>query len=237
MLFRLPKKSNEKLNTQSTVLQQFFEKFCHFVLKHYCSIEHNEIQLPDGPYIICANHCSHLDTPVLMLALNKPFDQFNMLAAKDHFARDNNKPSLSERLLNLILVDRSANIHETRRLINECKNAASKGKKLIVYPEGTRSTSGYMQPFKHGSVYIAHKMQLPIIPVAIKGTYEAMPKGKSFIKPKTIKVLFGEPILPSKKLKRLDKQDLSQLSKRLEVEIADLLSTLNDGGIAHTSLG
>ena len=98
----------------NNLLQRGFEKFCWFVLHKYCKLETNCPQLPDAPFIVCANHSSHIDTPALMLGLNRPFQDFNMLAAKDHFQPNPNKRSFSQYLMNLILVDRVLGLLSTR---------------------------------------------------------------------------------------------------------------------------
>jgi len=207
-----------------SMIQYGFEQFCKFVLRKYCRLHTNQIDIPPGPFIICSNHASHLDTPALMLALQKPFGEFRMLAAKDHFQRDPKKKTFSQHILNLILVDRSANPLETRRLIKECEHAKSMKKNIIIYPEGTRSLDAKMQPFKSGSIYLAQKLNLPIIPAAITGTGDALGKTRWFIRPKKISVRFGEPILPERFSGPVQKATLQQLTQELEQSIRDLLA-------------
>ena len=162
-----------------------------------------------------------------MLALRKSFRDFSMLAAKDHFQSAINKKSLSQKLLNLILVDRNASPLETRRLIKECEQATFQNKHLIIYPEGTRSIDGNVNAFKPGSVYIAHKLNLPIVPAAIKGSHIALAKNSWFIRPHKIKVHFGEPILPGDFPNKNQKQILQQLTKELENKINNLMQKMS----------
>jgi 1-acyl-sn-glycerol-3-phosphate acyltransferase len=207
----------------STLLQRSFEKFCWFVLHSYCKLQTTKPMLPEGPFIICSNHSSHLDTPTLMIALKKPFKDFNMLAAKDHFQPNPNKKSFTQRLMNLILVDREATLPETKRLIRECEQAKAANKVLIIYPEGTRSNDLNLAPFKSGTVYIAYKLNLPIVPAAIKGTGTALPKNRWFIRPKKINIRFGEPLMPQSIEGLSQKEILQKLTKQLEKAVGDLL--------------
>ncbi len=207
----------------NNLLQRGFEKFCWFVLHKYCRLETNCPQLPDAPFIVCANHSSHIDTPALMLGLNRPFQEFNMLAAKDHFQPNPNKRSFSQYLMNLILVDREAKPAELKRLIKECEQAKAQNKILIIYPEGKRSQDGQIHSFKPGTVYLAYKLNLPIIPAGIIGTGKALPKNHWFIRPNPIQIRFGEAIMPEHIVGLSQKQSLQALTTKLEESVKELL--------------
>jgi long-chain acyl-CoA synthetase len=71
------------------------------------------------------------------------------------------------------------------------------GRVLILYPEGERSIDGTPRIFKKGAAILSIHVQVPIVPVAIEGFYEAWPRGKNFPqKLTTLKIIFGKPILP-----------------------------------------
>jgi 1-acyl-sn-glycerol-3-phosphate acyltransferase len=70
------------------------------------------------------------------------------------------------------------------------------GRILILYPEGERSIDGTPRTFKKGAAILSIHLQVPIVPVAIEGFYEAWPRGKSFQKFAPLKMQFGDPILP-----------------------------------------
>jgi 1-acyl-sn-glycerol-3-phosphate acyltransferase len=71
-----------------------------------------------------------------------------------------------------------------------------RNRSLIIYPEGTRSTTGEISPMKKGAAMIAAELNLPIVPVYISGTYRAYPKGGKFFKPTRIRIYIAEAIDP-----------------------------------------
>ncbi|MDI6846420.1 MAG: lysophospholipid acyltransferase family protein, partial [Candidatus Saccharicenans sp.] len=79
-------------------------------------------------------------------------------------------------------------IDEAARMIKE------RGYSFLIFPEGTRSRTGELQPFKRGGFFLALAAQAPIIPVTIKGTFELMPKGRIFPRRGLIKVIFHPPV-------------------------------------------
>ena len=68
------------------------------------------------------------------------------------------------------------------------------GKSFLVFPEGTRSRTGELLPFKKGAFLVALRAQAPVVPVAIAGAREAMRKGSPLINPVTVRVKLGPPI-------------------------------------------
>ena len=69
-------------------------------------------------------------------------------------------------------------------------------KVLCVFPEGTRSRDGRTKEFKKGVAIVARELNIPLIPVAIQGTYEVLPPGKAFPRPRKVSVTFGSPVQP-----------------------------------------
>jgi long-chain acyl-CoA synthetase len=91
-----------------------------------------------------------------------------------------------------------------------------KGKILCVFPEGTRSRDGSIKEFKKGVGIIARELNIPVIPVAIKGTYEMLAPGKRFPRPVKVTVSFGKPIYPGD-------LDYDGIVKKLYEEVVGLL--------------
>ena len=81
-------------------------------------------------------------------------------------------------------------------VLAEVRSAAAlgEGASFMIYPEGTRSRTGDLLPFKKGGFIMAIKGQAPVVPVAIDGAREAMKKGSPIIRPVTVRLRFGEPV-------------------------------------------
>ena len=78
-----------------------------------------------------------------------------------------------------------------------CRDFTRNGNRnIIIYPEGTRSVTGNMAGFKKGPAMIATELGIPIVPAYIRGTYQAMPKGSKFIRPRKLHVVIGKAIDP-----------------------------------------
>jgi len=71
-----------------------------------------------------------------------------------------------------------------------------KGEAVVIFPEGTRQTGPLVQPLFEGAAFVALKAGVPIVPVGIGGTEQAMPKGSKMLRPVKVHVLVGEPIVP-----------------------------------------
>ncbi len=95
---------------------------------------------------------------------------------------------------------------------------------MLMFPEGTRSTSGELQPFKIGVAVLAMERNVPIIPVYIGRTYALLPKGQRFVKPGTISVVFGQPIYPADSDPSTDRYAaFGALAKQVEDGVAMLV--------------
>ncbi len=192
--------------------------FCKFFFRFYCPLKvDGREHIPSGSFILCSNHNSHMDTPALMLATGMSFNQFGMIAAKDYFFDHRWRKIFSTIAMNLIPIDRKISPHSLAKNILACKQFVKKGKKnLIMYPEGTRSSTGEIQPFKRGAAMIALELAMPLIPVYIEGTHEAMRKGNRFPKPGKINVKIGKPISVD------ENKDKGELTTLLENTIKQL---------------
>ena len=145
-----------------------------------------------GPYIISSNHQSYLD-PVLM-ASDPALDSFPQSLFRGHQRnfrfRFHAPPGALD---SVIVVDPDANLVSAMRA---GAFGLRNGRILILYPEGERSIDGTPRTFKKGAAILSIHLQVPIVPVAIEGFYEAWPRGKSFQKFAPLKIQFGDPILP-----------------------------------------
>ena len=118
-----------------------------------------------------------------------------------------------------ISIDRS----HGRQAIKSLDEAAEKigaGTSVIIFPEGTRSPDGQLHDFKAGAMLLAIKSGVPVVPVAITGTHEILPKGKLMMKPGLAQIRIGQPI----ETKNYGPRDKHQLAQALHDEVAKLLT-------------
>ncbi|MCL4458384.1 MAG: 1-acyl-sn-glycerol-3-phosphate acyltransferase [Chloroflexi bacterium] len=155
------------------------------LFRFYCRLSCQGVEnVPKhGSLILVSNHLSALDPLVLGLACPRPI---NFLAKKELFRI----PVLSFlfRHLGTIPLDRATQDIEAARMAFQ---VLRQGGILGIFPEGTRSTSGEMRPFRTGVANFALKLKVPILPVAIVGTDRAMPKRSILPRPAKMEVRFG----------------------------------------------
>jgi 1-acyl-sn-glycerol-3-phosphate acyltransferase len=168
----------------------------------------------DKNYVYMANHSSLIDIPALFAYL--PF-QFRIMAKKELFY----VPFMGWHLWTAgnFPVDRGdprKTAHSLRRVVEGIKA----GKSLAVFPEGTRSEDGRLQEFKAGAFKIALRAGVPIVPVAIRGTHELLPKHSLAPRPGRVDVIIGKPIetvgYGEKQLRELIQQTRDAIAAQLE---------------------
>ncbi len=145
-----------------------------------------------GPYLVAPNHLSLADAPAVMAAV--PWvvgSQMFFLGTTDYFGGP--VTSKIAKALQVIPVDMDARLYGALQL---SAYVLRKGKVLCVFPEGGRSRDGNLKEFKKGVGIIAKELNIPVVPVAIEGTYEMLATGMNFPRPAGISITFGRPIDP-----------------------------------------
>jgi long-chain acyl-CoA synthetase len=167
---------------------------------------------PKGPYMITPNHSSIVDAFSLVAAM--PFSVGRQL-----FGLGDTKffggpvTSRLAKLTQVIPVDMDAKLFNALQL---SAYVLRQGKVLCVFPEGSRSRDGNIKEFKKGVAIIAKELNVPLVPVAITGTFEMMRSGQLFPRPGKVMITFGKPLYPG---------DMSyeELTKKLYGEVVGLL--------------
>jgi long-chain acyl-CoA synthetase len=150
----------------------------------------------DGPYIIAANHSSHLDVGAIMAAIARQrgkheAERLHVLGARDYFFDKKLKSWFFSRFFNVVPIRRDQTGLDGLRT---AKSILSNGEPVLIFPEATRSRTGKMQAFKPGLGLLAFETNVPVIPAHIRGTFDALPAGRSFPKSAAVRVRFGDPI-------------------------------------------
>jgi len=144
----------------------------------------------DRPTLYCINHRSNVD----VVAFEALFPRCPRLRGlyKTELGR---VPVLGRamRLVGFVPVDR-ANRASAIASVDAAAKRLLAGDSFLNAPEGTRGRSGELLPFKKGGFFMAIKAQAPIVPVALHGTAEAMPRGRFWVRPGIVRVEAGEPI-------------------------------------------
>jgi 1-acyl-sn-glycerol-3-phosphate acyltransferase len=174
-----------------------FEGFCRNFFRWYSPLTvEGQHYLPDGPFLICSNHTSHADSAVLMTASGRPFSSFALMGARDYFFQSRHRHWLVSQLMNVIPVDRQLGSKSLAVCLATCRQFLERTEgALILYPEGTRSPDGEMQPFKAGAGLFAIELGVPVVPAYIEGTHRILPKGSYLPRAARVTVRFGEPLV------------------------------------------
>lgn len=187
--------------------------------------------VPKGNFILASNHLSHLD--IIMsgfVAVPRRFTYLGQIDEYEGFAallRD-----FVYAIGEVIKVDRKS--EKSRKLaLEECVKRIKRGDVLVIYPEGTRSRTGKLQEGKPGVAKIYLKTGVPILPLAIKGTFELLPPGGKLKIKRIIRLNIGKPLTFPEELKRANlmpenspqyREIASQITSKVMAAIAHLLN-------------
>jgi 1-acyl-sn-glycerol-3-phosphate acyltransferase len=168
--------------------------------------------------VYCANHQSNVDPPILFEALHPRMH----ILYKHEIDRI---PILARafRLGGFIPIDRR-NRESAMRSLEAGARSIREGNSFLIFPEGTRSKTDSLLPFKKGGFVMAQKAGAPIVPVAIRGGREAQRKGSWIIRPVTIRIRAGRPIETSGYQVSQRDQLITTVRSAIEAELATLRS-------------
>ena len=176
--------------------------------------------------IVVANHGSHLDMGFVRHALGTYGEDIVTLAAQDYFFEKNTlQRAFFENLTNLRAVDRKGGLRASERQAGEI---LSRGKTMLIFPEGTRATDGDVHEFKPLLGHLALRYGVDILPLYLAGTREAMPKGGKIPLKRDLHARIGPPITV-KDMERLTQglspadaaREVSKLARRAVVALKE----------------
>ncbi len=144
------------------------------------------------PTLVVCNHTSHLDMGMVKLALGPYGERMTTLAAKDYFFEGNKyKVAWFRYFTHVQPLDRKAGL---RTSIRQAMDVLDEGRVVLIFPEGTRQTSGQLAEFKPLIGKLALDANVDILPLYIDGAYDAMPKGAVLPRKRGVTIRIGPPL-------------------------------------------
>ena len=222
-----PSERFRSVRRESGLLESLTHHACFSLIRSYFAIAHRltivgREKLPmHGPFVLAANHCSHLDALALGAALTpRHRERAFPIAAGDVFFQTKATSTFSAIMLNALpmwrkncgphaLADLRLKLQEERAI-------------FIIFPEGGRSRNGSMMPFKHGLGMLVAETNVPVVPCGLIGTFEALPPERNIPRPVAIKLTIGDPVqFP---LTANDRTGWSEVARSVESRVRDLVA-------------
>lgn len=169
-----------------------------------------------GGLIICPNHSATLDPP-LVPAFVPRNDTWSM--AKVEYFRGGFGEAIFRRYHAFPVVRHTADRAALRRSFQILED----GQALILYPEGTRIDSGVLAQPEPGAGFIAQRAQCPVVPVALFGSRDCLPRGAKWPRRKPVSVTFGKPFIVARKRANGERVSFEDASATIMLKIAELL--------------
>ncbi len=143
-----------------------------------------------GPLLVIANHTSHFDTVIVLHTLPRNiWGHLAIVAAADRMYRERVKGMLHSLRYNAFPITRGGG----REALAYSQWLMSKGWSLLIFPEGKRSRTGELMPFRGGPAILALGLNVPVLPIYIKGASDILPPGSPVSRPAPVLVRIGKP--------------------------------------------
>lgn len=145
------------------------------------------------PAVFILNHSSHLDAATIITSLPTEWRRKAAIGAASDYFFDVWYRSISTTMFfNAFPIARGGGLRSARL----ARSLLNDGWSLVLFPEGTRTSDGWVGEFRTGAAWLAMEGGVPVVPVALSGTYQAMPRGRSWPAPgrPPVRVRFGKPV-------------------------------------------
>jgi long-chain acyl-CoA synthetase len=224
-----PREIIDKINLQSSIFNRIFSLaviklfFVLFKIFWRIRVEGRENLPKEGPFVLCPNHSSYLDG--FIVAVGVPFSvEMNLyfIGWKQIFEH----PTLkwSNKAARLIGIDSSAELMGTMQVASFILRNK---KNICMFPEGQRTIDGKISEFRKGVGILVKELNVPVVPVAIKGAFQAWPRTRRMPRPCPIRIVFGKPVtygeLKPSFPKDTNKSEYELIALFLQEEVVKLL--------------
>ena len=222
-----PNERFRSVRRESGLLENITHQFCFLLVRSYFAVAHrlaikDRDKLPlHGPFVLVANHCSHLDALVLGAALTpRHRERAFPIAAGDVFFQSTITSRFSAIMLNALPMWRKNcgphALAELRRKLQEEKAI------FIIFPEGGRTRTGSMMPFKHGLGMLVAETSVPVVPCGLDGTFQALPPHRKLPRPVSVTLSIGDALEFASTSN--DRTGWSQIAATVESAVRDLIA-------------
>jgi 1-acyl-sn-glycerol-3-phosphate acyltransferase len=222
-----PSERFRSIRRESGLLESLAHHACFSLIRSYFAFAHRltiigREKLPaHGPFVLAANHCSHLDALALGAALTSRHRERTFpIAAGDVFFQTKATSIFSAIMLNALPMWRKScgphALADLRRKLQEEKAI------FIIFPEGGRSRDGSMMPFKHGLGMLVAETNVPVVPCGLIGTFEALPPHRNLPRPVWIKLVIGDTLRFEATAN--DRAGWSQIAQSVESRVRELIT-------------
>ena len=181
-----------------------------FNIKLVVKGKHN---LQNRNYVFASNHASLIDIPLLLIAVNR----YTVFIAKSELSKIPIFKSILD-MAGFIFVDRKNNDNAVKSMNNLMDDIKKIPRSVAIFPEGTRTRDGELLPFKKGAAIFAINTDIPVIPVAISGTFSWSKKKLFDMSQSVISFEFGEPIVTE----NYSFDDRDHLNERIKTKIKNM---------------
>ncbi len=169
-------------------------KLLQFLLRCYFRITvTGEQNLPEHPFLLVANHQSYLDG--LVAGTSLPLwaaRRLSFYASEQTFQKGWQRRFMARQRVILVDINRDLKLS-----LQKLAAVLQRGDSLIIFPEGGVTRDGKMMPFKKTFAILGRELQIPLVPMALEGTYQALPRGKRIPRFRNeIRVTFLPPVMP-----------------------------------------
>jgi long-chain acyl-CoA synthetase len=175
-----------------------------------------------GAFVLAPNHASYLDPFAVAAALRPRVQRRTYWAGWTGVAFGNAFARFGSRLSQVVPIDPERGVVSSLAF---CAAVLRQGRGLVLFPEGERSASGELLPFRQGVGILLHRIPVPVVPVFIHGSHDALPVGHALPRLRRITVVFGQPLDPRELERRgIGAEPHERIARALHERVASLES-------------